>query len=44
MCIALSLVAAGVQAEDYLLENVRIFNGVDAKLTAGHLLPVHGRP
>jgi len=31
-----------VHAETYLIENVRIFNGVDDKLTAGHVLVEDG--
>ena len=31
-----------VQAESYLIENVRIFNGVDPELTAGHVLVEDG--
>jgi len=37
VCLSLS-----AQAEGVLLENVRIFNGVDAKLTAGHVLVEDG--
>ena len=31
-----------VQADSYLIENVRIFNGVDARLTPGHVLVEDG--
>ena len=34
----MSLAASGAYAEDYLLENVRIFNGVDVELMTGHVL------
>ncbi|MBI2969480.1 MAG: amidohydrolase family protein [Gammaproteobacteria bacterium] len=39
-CLFLSLACAAVNtpAQSVLIENVRIFNGVDAKLTAGHVL------
>jgi imidazolonepropionase-like amidohydrolase len=34
--------AVSAQAESILIENVRIFNGVDAELTAGHVLVEDG--
>ena len=38
--VAASLICLSfaVQAETFLIENVRIFNGVDANLTPGHVL------
>jgi imidazolonepropionase-like amidohydrolase len=38
----MSLAASGAYAEDYLLENVRIFNGVDVELMTGHVLVESG--
>jgi len=38
----LVFVPLAVQAENYLIENVRVFNGVDAELTAGHVLVEDG--
>ena len=35
-------VSLAVQAESVLIENVRIFNGVDSKLTSGHVLVEDG--
>ena len=40
--VSLLLVAVSAQAENYLLENVRIFNGVDDELMAGHVLVEDG--
>jgi imidazolonepropionase-like amidohydrolase len=37
-CTVLSLAAASASAETVLIENVRIFNGVDAELRPGHVL------
>jgi len=34
--------SCGAHAESYLFENVRIFNGVDARLTSGHVLVDNG--
>jgi imidazolonepropionase-like amidohydrolase len=39
LLVSLSLT---VQAESFLIENVRIFNGVDPELTAGHVLVEDG--
>ena len=41
LCI-LNFVAAGALADSFLIENVRIFNGVDPELTPGHLLVEDG--
>jgi len=38
----LTCVSFAAQAESYLIENVRIFNGVDAELNAGHVLVEDG--
>ncbi len=38
----LLFVSIGVRAESTLIENVRIFNGVDAELTHGHVLVTDG--
>jgi len=40
--LALALLALGAHAETVLIENVRIFNGVDAELRRGHVLVVDG--
>ena len=44
MLLIASVLAAAfaARAETVLIENVRIFNGVDPKLTAGHVLVVDG--
>ncbi len=38
----LTCLSFAAQAESYLIENVRIFNGVDPELTAGHVLVEDG--
>lgn len=38
----LCIFSLSVNAETYLIENVRIFNGIDPELTAGHVLVVDG--
>ncbi len=38
----LACLSWAAHAEDVLIENVRIFNGVDAQLTAGHVLVADG--
>ncbi|HEY5643862.1 MAG TPA: amidohydrolase family protein [Woeseiaceae bacterium] len=40
--LILMLSAASTQADNVLIENVRIFNGVDAQLTSGHVLVTDG--
>lgn len=40
--VMLACLSGPAWAQSYLLENVRIFNGVDAKLTAGHVLVENG--
>lgn len=43
LCLAgLLCLSATASAESYLIENVRIFNGVDARLTAGNVLVEDG--
>jgi imidazolonepropionase-like amidohydrolase len=39
---ALACISFAAQAESVLIENVRIFNGVDSKLAAGHVLVEDG--
>ncbi len=36
--VSVLLLSAAAQAESYLIENVRIFNGVDPELNSGHVL------
>jgi imidazolonepropionase-like amidohydrolase len=38
----LTCLSFSAQADSYLIENVRIFNGVDSELTAGHVLVEDG--
>ena len=40
--VSVLLLSASAQAETYLIENVRIFNGVDPELTPGHVLVEDG--
>jgi len=40
--MGLAFLSFAVQAESVLIENVRIFNGVDAELAAGHVLVADG--
>ena len=42
ICATLALLSASASAQTVLFENVRIFNGVDEKLTAGHVLVEDG--
>ncbi len=42
LCFCLALSSTTLQSESILIENVRIFNGVDAKLTQGHVLVDEG--
>ena len=42
LCARLACLSANAWADSVLIENVRIFNGVDAKLTAGHVLVEDG--
>ena len=40
--LAAAMLPSSVLAQSYLIENVRIFNGVDPELTAGHVLVEDG--
>ena len=40
--VCISLISLGAQAGTVLIEDVRIFNGVDARLTSGNVLVVDG--
>ncbi len=40
--VSVLLLSAAAHAESYLIENVRIFNGVDPELTPGHVLVEDG--
>ena len=40
--VCISLISLSTQAGTVLIEDVRIFNGVDAKLTSGNVLVVDG--
>ena len=40
--LAAAMLPSSVLAQSYLIENVRLFNGVDPELTAGHVLVADG--
>lgn len=42
VAVCISLISLSAQAETVLIEDVRIFNGVDAQLTSGNVLIVDG--
>ena len=42
ICVTLLLMSASAPAQTVLFENVRIFNGVDKKLSGGHVLVEDG--
>ena len=42
LAILIGLISAATYSQTVLIENVRIFNGVDERLTPGHVLVVDG--
>ena len=42
VCVAIAAMATAAHAESFLIENVRIFNGVDAEVSPGHVLVEDG--